>query len=216
MPDPLARAGSRDVAAERGSESLPLARIGAVFKRDRRLMLLGLIGALALGAAGLWQLLSHDDEARVYGELGRKINGVRQLCFDAFWKCALEGVDARAVRTNTDLTQWSRTLTEEVGAQDYAAHLRYDCESKLAPITGTLDQLIVPPDLKVEVSNLQNAGKQLQQHVADWIGCLEQGDTTCDASAAEPHLDAIARSWFDFQHAHAAINRTLRLRLEKR
>ena len=218
MREPLAKAGTRDVAAERGSEAVPLARVGAVFKRGRGLMLLGLLALLGLGGAGLWQLLSHDDEARVYGELGRKINGIRQLFFDGFWECALdgEGVDARSVRNNTELTHWLRTLSDDADAKDYAAHLRDDCASTLEPIAPELDQLIVPADLKADVSRLQRGATHLKQSVDNWISCLQMGQTACDLSASQPHLDAIARSWFEFQTAHAAINRTLRLRLEKR
>ena len=137
-------------------------------------MLLGLLALLGLGGAGLWQLLSHDDEARVYGELGRKINGIRQLFFDGFWECALdgEGIDARSVRNNTELTHWLRTLSDDADAKDYAAHLRDDCASTLEPIAPELDQLIVPADLKADVSRLQRAATHLKQSVDDWISCL--------------------------------------------
>jgi len=215
VPEPL-KAGTRDVAADRGSEPLPLARVGAGFKRGRGVMLLGLLGALALGLAGLWELLSHDDEARVYGELGRKINGIRLESFDDFWECALEGVDFRAVRNNAELTGQLRRLTQGEGGRDYALHLREDCATRLEPIAPQLAELIVPPDLQADVTTLQRAATQLSEHLSSWLTCLERGDAACDQAERKPALDGIARSWFEFQTAHAAINKTLKLRLEKR
>ena len=55
----------------------------------------GVFGALAvifvLAAAGLWFLMGGGDEARVYGELGKQLNGLKQAHFDQFWGCALPG-----------------------------------------------------------------------------------------------------------------------------
>jgi len=210
-PEPLAEAETSHVAAERGGEPVPLARAGVGFRRGRGLMLISLWAALGLGLAGLWQLLSHGDEARVYGELGRNINGIRQHSFDAFWECALEGVDFRGLRNNAELTGWLRMLAEDAGPQDYAAHLREDCSPKLEPIAPRLAQLIVPADLSTDVASLQRTAAQLQTHLSSWLACLDRGEPDCAGA-----LQGIARSWFEFQTAHASVNKTLKHRLEKR
>jgi hypothetical protein len=215
-PEPRAEAETPNVAAGRGAlgtVGVPLARAGVSFRRGRGLMLAGLLGALGVGLAGLWQLLSHDDEARVYGELGRSINGIRQQYFDGFWECALSGLPARGLRSNTELIEWLRMLAQDSGAQDYAAHLREDCAQKLDPIGPRLGQLIAPPDLAQDVATLQRSAAQLQTHLAAWTACLDRSQPSCDDAR---ELNGIARGWFEFQAAHASINKTLKLRLEKR
>jgi len=184
----------------------------AAFKSGRGFMLAGSVGAGVLALAGLWLLLSHGDQARVYGELGRRINGVRQAQFDEFWSCALRGRDPRELHNNTELTS---ELDESAadGGSEYAAYLRENCAGMLADIKPALDQLIVPDDLKADVDTLKSATHDLERNLSSFIGCLSAAQP-CDHSAAKPSLDGIARGWFDFQTAHASINRTLKAKLE--
>jgi hypothetical protein len=185
----------------------------AAFKAGRGFMLAGLIGAGVLALAGLWLLLSHGDQARVYGELGRRINGVRQAQFDEFWSCALRGRDPRDVHNNAELTSELEASAAD-GGREYGDYLRENCAGMLAEITPALDQLIVPDDLKADVDTLKAATGTLERNLRAFIGCLSAAQP-CDRAASKPSLDGIARGWFDFQTAHAAVNKTIRSRLEK-
>jgi hypothetical protein len=194
-------------------QTAPLAQAGAGFRSGG-----GALWSVAVAGVcvllGLWLWLSHNDEARVYGELGRKLNGVRQLGFDAFWQCVLEDVDLSAVRSNTELLHWLGTSVE-AGGPEYAAHLRDDCMVTLNAITPGLEQVIAPDDLKSDIASMQAATQVMQRDFRDVISCLSRGENICPRAALEPELQGIARGWFDFHTAHAAINRTIRGRLEK-
>lgn len=194
-------------------QNAPLAQVGAGFRSGGgALWGLGVAGVCAV--FGLWFWLSHNDEARVYGELGRKLNGVRQAEFDVFWQCVLEDVDLAGLRSNTELLHWLGTSVETGGAE-YAAHLQDDCMVTLNAITPRLDQLIAPTDLESDIAAMKAATQVLQRDFRDVISCVSRGESICPRAAMEPELQGIARGWFDFQTAHAAINRTIRGRLEK-
>lgn len=186
----------------------------AGFKRGRASMLLGLLAAALLAMIGLWQLLSHGDQARVYGEIGRRINGVRQEQFDEFWACALDGQDPHSVHSNAELRKQLERAAD--GGGEYAAYLRESCADKLTEIKPELDDLIIPDDLKADVEALKAATGQLEASLGAFIACLSNPGQPCDRSAAKSSLDGIARGWFDFQTAHASINRTLKAKLENR
>jgi hypothetical protein len=199
-------------SSERSSD---LAEDEAAFKRGRGSMLFGLLLALGLAAFGAWQFLSGGDDARVYGELGRKINGVRQLQFDEFWGCALDGQDLHELKNNTDLTT-ELAARAAAGGRDYARYLRDQCAARLDEINQILDALIIPDDLKTDVESLKQATSALRRSLRVFIASLDDPAQDYDPAAAKPHLDSIARGWFDFQTAHAAINKTLKLKLERR
>jgi hypothetical protein len=192
---------------------LPLAQVGAGFRSGKG-VLWGLVAAAACVLLGIWLWLSHNDQARVYGELGRKLNGVRQTEFDAFWQCVLEDVDVGALRSNADLLHWLRSSVES-GGPEYAVHLRDDCMGTLSAIAPRLNELIAPTDLKDDIAAMQAATSRLQRDFRSVIACVGRGQYVCPVGALQPQLQGIARGWFDFQTAHAAVNRTIRSRLEK-
>lgn len=194
-------------------QELPLAQVGAGFRSGRG-VLWGLIAAAGCVLLGLWLWLSHNDQARVYGELGRKLNGVRQVEFDVFWQCVLEDVDISALRSNTDLLHWLRSSVD-AGGPEYAVHLRDDCMVRLSAIPQRLNQLIAPPDLQADIAAMQTATSSLQHAFRSVIACVGRGQDLCPLGALQPQLQNIARGWFDFQTAHAAVNKTIRSRLEK-
>jgi hypothetical protein len=195
------------------ARELPLAQVGAGFRSGRG-VLWGLTAAAAGVLMGMWFWLSHNDEARVYGELGRKLNGVRQVEFDAFWQCVLEDVDVSTLRSNTDLLHWLRSSVE-AGGPEYAVHLRDDCMLTLGAIPARLNQLIAPSDLKDDIAAMQTATALLQRDFRAVISCVGKGRDICPLGAMQPQLQGITRGWFDFQTAHAAVNKTIRSRLEK-
>ena len=192
---------------------VPLARAGAGFRSGRG-ALWGLVVAVTCALAALWLWLSHNDQARVYGELGRKLNGMRQAEFDAFWQCVLEDVDVGSLRSNADLLRWLRSSVE-LGGPEYALHLRDDCMGMLGGIAPGLNNLIAPSDLEADIATMEAATALLQRDFRSVIACVGRGKDVCPAGAMQPQLQSIARGWFDFQTAHAGVNRTIRSRLEK-
>jgi hypothetical protein len=191
-----------------------LAEDEAGFKRGRGWTLLGLSLAVALGLTGLWHLLSGGDDARVYGELGRKINGVRSAHFDPFWACALSGQNLHDLKNNADLTDQLDARATHDGAA-YALYLRDRCADKLRPIEPALDELIIPEPLAADVTALKSATGELRSAVRAFIALLDDQAHPYDSATAKPIRDEVARGWFDFQMAHAALNKTLRAKLEK-
>lgn len=192
---------------------VPLAQVGAGFRSGKG-VLWGFVAGGACALMAIWLWLSHNDQARVYGELGRKLNGMRQAEFDAFWQCVLEDVDVSALRSNADLLHWLRSSIES-GGPEYAVHLRDDCMGMLSAIPARLDQLIAPSDLKPDIATMDAATSVLQRDFRSVISCVGRGQHVCPPAALQPQLQSIARGWFDFQTAHAAVNRTIRSRLEK-
>ena len=178
-----------------------------------------MFGALAvifvLGAAGLWFLMGDGDDARVYGELGKQLNGLKQAHFDQFWGCALPGTNLASLKTNTDLHSQLEGRATERG-QNYALHLREKCAPKLTDIEPTLDTLIVPEDLKAPVTGMKAATSKLRSGVSGLISYLDNAELKYDAVAAAVYLDNITRGWFEFRTSHAELNKVLKARLETR
>jgi hypothetical protein len=185
----------------------------AGFKRGRGSMLVGLLLAAALALVGLWRLLSGGDDARVYGELGRKINGLSQGNFDQFWACAFAGKNLHDVKTNADLITQLDGRAAEGGAR-YGVYLRDKCLGKLREIEPTLDTLIIPEDLRQNVDALKAATSKLRSGMSAFATYLDTPGHDYDAESAKVYFDSIARGWFDFRTAHNAINKTLKARLE--
>jgi hypothetical protein len=194
-------------------QDVTLAQVGAGFRSGKG-VLWGLVMAAACALMAMWLWLSHNDQARVYGELGRKLNGMRQAEFDAFWQCVLEDVDISSLRSNADLLRWLRSSVES-GGPEYALHLRDDCMGMLGAISPRLNQLIAPSDLQADIATMQSASALLQRDFRSVIACVGRGLDVCPPGATQTQLQSIARGWFDFQTAHAAVNRTIRSRLEK-
>jgi hypothetical protein len=177
----------------------------------------GVVGVLAvifvLGAAGLYFLMGNDDDARVYGELGRQINGLKQAHFDQFWGCALSGANLASIKTNTDLqTQLSGRASER--GQNYAIYLRDKCLGKLTEIEPALDTLIVPEDLKAPVNEMKASTSKLRAGVSGLISYLDNPELKYDETAADTYLQNITRGWFEFRKAHGELNKVLKSRLE--
>ncbi len=194
---------------------LPIGSIAddeAALKQGKGGMLIAfaLIGVALLG--GAFFLLSGGDDARVYGELGRKINGLRQAHFDLFWGCALPDANLKDIKTNTDLMTQLEGRVAEKGAA-YALHVRDKCLDKLTDIEPQLDTLIIPADLKPNVDAMKDATSKLRGSFSALISYLDTPDLKYDADSARVYLQHIARAWFDFKQAHAAINKTLKAKL---
>ena len=185
----------------------------AALKRGRG----GAFGVLAviftLAAAGLWFLVGDGDDARVYGELGKQLNGLKRAQFDQFWGCALPGENLAEIKTNTELAAQLEGRAAERG-QRYALHLRDGCVHQLREIEPALDGLIVPEDLKRGVNELKAATSKLRAGLGGLISYLDKPELRYDPAAAARYIDEITRGWFEFRKAHAELNKTLKSRLE--
>lgn len=177
----------------------------------------GVFGALAVIfvviAVGLYFLVGNDDDARVYGELGRQLNGLKQAHFDQFWGCALSGANLASINTNTELEGQLVGRARERG-QSYAIYLRDKCAGKLTDIEPTLDTLIVPEDLKEPVNEMKASTSKLRAGIGALISYLDNPELHYDDAAAEPYIESVTRGWFDFRKAHTKLNKVLKSRLE--
>jgi hypothetical protein len=178
----------------------------------------GVFGVLAVivvaGVAAFWLLVGKDDQARVYSDLGKQLNGLKQAHFDQFWGCALSGANLASIKTNADLeTQLDGRASER--GQNYALYLRDKCAGKLADIEPTLDTLIVPEDLRPSVAEMKAATSKLRAGVGGLISYLDNAELHYEREAANVYLQNITRGWFDFRKAHNELNKVLKAHLEQ-
>ena len=176
-----------------------------------------LVAMIALGVAavgGLLFLMGSGDEARVYGEIGRKVNGLERAHFEQFWGCALQGENLADVRSNSDVATKVGGRGMERGRK-YGLHVRETCLPKLNDINPQLDTLIVPADLKANVAALKKATSDMRSAWSQYIAYLDNPELEYSEDEARPHVSAIARGWYDFKKAHAAINKAIKGKLEE-
>lgn len=174
------------------------------------LVVMGLLALTALG--GLFYLMGGEDQARVYGDLGKKINGLKQAQFDQFWGCALQGADLRDVHSNTDLETQLDLRARDKG-QAYGEHLRDACLPLLESIGPALDTLILSGDLQTEVKELSEANGKLRSAVSGFVTYLDDPELEYDQDAARPHIQGMARAWYEFKRGHGAINQLIRTKI---
>jgi hypothetical protein len=178
----------------------------------------GVFGALAvifvLGVAVLAYVMGGGDDARVYGELGKQLNGLKRANFDMFLGCALPGANVSEIKTNTELASEFAGRAAERG-QNYALHLRDKCAGKLTEIEPTLDTLIVPEDLKPAVSGMKTATSKLRSGVGGLISYLDNPELRYEPAAGAVYIDNITLGWFEFRKSHAELNKVLKARLSR-
>jgi hypothetical protein len=173
-----------------------------------------LMGALLLALlGGLAFLVGGDDQARVYGELGRQINGLKHAAFDQFWGCALQGENIADIKSNSELMAQVGGRAEERG-RAYGVHVRDACLSKLEGVGPQLESLIVPQDLQADVAALKQASGELRSAWSNYVAYLDNPELDYQEREAQPYLQHIARGWYDFKRAHAAVNKTIKSRLK--
>lgn len=168
---------------------------------------LGAIAVLLIG--GLAYLILGSDDLEPYRTLGRNVNGIQSEHFDSFWGCVFQG-DER-IGSNEDLQREIHERASNGGAR-FAALVRRDCLIKLTDMEPRLRALIPPTELAEEVQALITATEALRGAWSDYLAHLEVLDTY-DEEAASTLVSRIARGWFDFERAQAAIDTTIRTRL---
>jgi hypothetical protein len=202
-------AQSDDERALRGA--LADAEVSMHKGRAGSLVLFAAFGLAVLG--GLVFLVGGEDQARVYGEIGKRVNGLSHASFDQFWACALQGENVLDIKSNAELTTQLGGRAQERG-RAYGVHVRDKCMPKLEDIGPQLDTLIVPQDLQADVNALKQANASLRSAFSGLVAYLDNPELEYDEGAAKPLLDPITRAWYDFKKAHAAINKIIKGKLE--
>lgn len=175
------------------------------------LVTMAVLGLAVLG--GLFYLVGGGDQARVYGDLGKQINGLKQSSFDQFWSCALQGEDLRDVTSNTELVSRLNSLGRD-GGREFAKNMREACRPQLENIGPALDTLIVPPDMQAHVRAMSEAASSLRTATSGFIVYLDDPELQYDEEAAKPHVSAMARAWYDFKKAHGEANQVIKQQRE--
>jgi hypothetical protein len=175
------------------------------------LIAVSVLGLAVLG--GLFYLMGGDDNARVYGDIGKQINGLKQASFDNFWSCALQGEDLRDVTSNTELTARLDTLGRD-GGRKFAENLRTACKPQLENIGPALDTLIVPTDMQGPVRAMSEAAANLRTATSGFIIYLDDPELDYDEVASRPHVQAMARAWYEFKKAHNEANQVIKAHRE--
>lgn len=172
------------------------------------------MGALALALlGGLFFLVGGQDQARVYGEIGKQINGLKHSRFDQFWGCALPGENVNDLKSNADLVTQLGGRGQERGRK-FGVHLREKCLPKLEDIGPQLDTLIVPQDLQPDVTVLEQSNAQLRSAVSAYVAYLDDPELDYDEARAQPLLQEIGKAWYDFKKAHADVNKLIKAKLK--
>jgi hypothetical protein len=176
------------------------------------LIAVGVLGAVLLG--GLFFLMGGEDQARVYGDIGKQINGLKQSSFDQFWSCALQGADLRGLTSNTELTARLDVSCRD-GGERFGVNLKDACKPQLEPIAPALDTLIVPDDLKPHVRAMSEAASALRTATTGLTVYLENIGPNYDETVARPHIQEMTRAWYEFKKAHNEANQLIKQRLEE-
>jgi hypothetical protein len=192
---------------------IALADAEAAMHKGRGGSLVAMGGLAVAVVVGLVLLVGGEDEARVYGELGKTINGLERENFDQFWGCALAGENVADLKTSTDL----RTKVDGRGMErgrNYGVHVRSKCLPMLEGIGPKLDILIAPDDLLPSITAMKKANNDLRGAFSDYVGYLDDPELQYDQEAAKPHVTAIARGWYEFRKAHSEFNKAIKAKLQ--
>ena len=181
-------------------------------KSGRGKMIAGMVFAVVVAIGGLVWFVGSQQPSE-YGQIGRQINGMRADHFDAFWACALPRADLRDIRNDQQLR--SEIAQRAASPRAYAQHVRNECIVRLDEHVTPLNALIVPADLSAGVEQLRAAINAQRTAWTAFLTYLEHAEGSFDAEAADAHLTAIARGWFEYKVAHGAINDVLRTHVDE-
>jgi hypothetical protein len=179
--------------------------------RASSVLVLVAFGSALVGA--LVFLIGGDDQARVFGEIGRQINGAKHAHFDQFWACALPGENIADLGSNTELAAQIEGRGRERG-RAYGVHLRDRCLAQLEPLVPQLESLIVSPELQADVSAIIESTSQLRGAISDYVAYLDDPALQYEDEAARPLVNRIARAWYDFRRGHVALNAAIKPKLK--
>ncbi|MBO6940537.1 MAG: hypothetical protein JJ863_36525 [Deltaproteobacteria bacterium] len=165
----------------------------------------GVVAVLIIVAAVVALVMGDDNSA--YETLGRNVNGAKGELFDGFWHCTFQ--NDLDVRSNEDLM---RELEQRAnrGGKRFGEHVRDDCLPKLTELEPRLDVLIPPDDMRPALNDVITATRDLRGAWSDYLAYLDALEGPYDEEEGHDRVVRIARGWFDFKHAHKALNDGLR------
>ncbi len=180
-------------------------------RSGRGRMALAMVVAVLAAIGGIAWFVGSQQPSE-YSQIGRQINRLRAEHFDAFYGCALPRADLRDIRNDQQL----RAAIAERAARPraYAEHIRAECIVRFEEHVSPLSTLIVPEELTAPVGQLQSALDAQRAAWTRFIGFLETAEGAFDTEAADEHLSAIARGWYDYKVAHGAINDIVRTHID--
>lgn len=194
-------------------EGAPLVEADKGIRKGRGNALYAVIGLGVMVLVGLLVLMGGGDEQRVYRELGKRINGTKQVTFDGFFSCVLAGQDPTVIRTNTEL---ERVLVIRAEQHDphWVQNAREACLPILVDAEGQLNMLIAPKAIKGDVEAMANALVDLRVSFTAMVVYLEAGGDSDDPARLDHLASDVARPWYAFRKAHSSVNRTIKQKLK--
>jgi hypothetical protein len=197
------------VAVETGNIDQELAAMNG--SNRGRLMAFLAVLLVAVGASGIW--LSGIDRVGNYREAGKALNGLKRSEFDKFWNCALQGVDLREIKSNTDLVGRIQERSR-ANPVTYARQIRDRCLETLVGIEAKLDAGLFPTDLGEPVIGMKNALVSMRTAWNEYVAYLTNSSSEFDEYRAKLYENRIAEGWYGFSKVHGEINRLLRTKLK--
>lgn len=165
----------------------------------------GVVAVLIVVAAVVALVMGDDNSA--YETLGRNVNGAKGELFDGFWHCTF-GRDID-ISSNEQLMQELEDRANR-GGKRFGENVRERCIPKLTDLEPRLDVLIPPDDMRPALNDLLQATRDLRGAWSDYLAYLDGLEGPYDEEEAHDRVVRIARGWFDFKHAHRALNDALR------
>ena len=194
-------------------EGAPLVEADKGMRKGRSSALYAVVGLGVAMLVGLLVLMGSGDEQRVFRELGKRINGTKQVTFDGFLSCVLAGQDPTGIRNNTEL---ERVLIARAEQHDphWVQNARDACLPMLVDAEGQLEVLITPKDIKADVQTMAKALADLRTSFAAFVAYLESDSDSYDRARLNTLASQIARPWYSFRKAHSSVNVTIKRKLQ--
>jgi hypothetical protein len=201
------------MANEQNAADISLADAESAMHKGRAGSLIAMGGLGVAVVVGLVLLVGGEDQKRVYGELGKTINGLERAHVEQFWGCVLQGENLEDLRTSTDLITKVDGRALERG-RNYGQHVRSKCLPMLEKVGPQLETLIAPDDLKPEIAAMQKANEQVRTAWSAFISYLDDPELDYDQDVAKPYVTDVARGWYEFKKAYAEVNKKIKAKLK--
>jgi hypothetical protein len=187
----------------------------AAMQSGKGRMLAGIIAVCVAVAVGAVFLLMEGETHEEYRLLGKSVNGPDvKGNFDKFWGCALQNVNLRDLKKAEELIAQVDMRGSSAMRLDYGKHVRDKCMEKLTTMQSKLDIVTAPAELQSDISGMKDASGQLRSAWSSYLGYITDKKVKYDEYAARPKIKEIARGWYEFKKAHAALNKKLKEKLQ--
>ena len=182
-------------------------------RKGKGVRLFKIMGVLVLIVGGIIAYLATGGDDIAYRTFGQNINGIDQEHFDQFWGCAFPGSNLADIRSDQDLRAHIHRRASG-GPRTYGRHVRSDCLVELSEMRPRLEALIPPEEFQPRVREIADSIEHVQSGWVSYIAYLEAVERY-DEEGAREHVSKIAKGWYDYRHAHAALNAALRERRDQ-